>query len=65
MNEPVHFRVGYILVMKGAPERITDLCSTILVNNRTKNFDADARDDYNRAYLVIILTKLLKNKTKI
>ena len=41
----------YLLVMKGAPERILDRCSTILINGEEKPLSEDWRDAFNQAYL--------------
>merc|ERR1719193_800913 len=41
----------YLLVMKGAPERILDRCSTILVNGEEKDLDQEWKDCFNNAYL--------------
>ena len=41
----------YLLVMKGAPERILDRCSTIVVNGEEKELDQEWRDAFNCAYL--------------
>ena len=41
----------YILVMKGAPERIVDRCSTILLNGTEQELTAEWRDAFNEAYL--------------
>merc|ERR1712226_1743030 len=40
-----------LLVMKGAPERILDRCSTILLNNEEKPLTEEWRDNFNQAYL--------------
>jgi len=40
----------YLLVMKGAPERILDRCSTILVNGEERELDKEQKDAYNQAY---------------
>lgn len=40
----------YLLVMKGAPERILDRCSTILLNGEEKELDKNMIDAYNAAY---------------
>jgi len=40
----------YLLVMKGAPERILDRCSTILINGEEKPLDKEQTDAYNQAY---------------
>jgi len=39
------------LVMKGAPERILDRCSTILINGKEEAITQEWRDAYNKAYL--------------
>eukprot|EP00096_Caligus_rogercresseyi_P010090 TRINITY_DN355_c0_g3_i3.p1 TRINITY_DN355_c0_g3~~TRINITY_DN355_c0_g3_i3.p1 ORF type:complete len:894 (+),score=176.23 TRINITY_DN355_c0_g3_i3:94-2775(+) len=41
----------YLLVMKGAPERIMDRCRTILVNGEEKELTDDWRDAFNSAYM--------------
>ena len=41
----------YILVMKGAPERILDRCSMILLNGDEREMTQDWRDAFNQAYL--------------
>jgi len=41
----------YILVMKGAPERILDRCSTILLHGEEREMTQDWRDAFNQAYL--------------
>jgi len=41
----------YLLVMKGAPERIVDRCSTILVNGEERPLDEDWKRAFNTAYL--------------
>merc|ERR1711931_76249 len=41
----------YILVMKGAPERILDRCSTILINGEEKPLSDEWRDSFNVAYM--------------
>ncbi|KAK0042674.1 sodium/potassium-transporting ATPase subunit alpha-2 [Biomphalaria pfeifferi] len=42
---------NYLLVMKGAPERIMDCCSTILIDGEEVPLDADYKDALNIAYL--------------
>jgi len=42
---------AYLLVMKGAPERILDRCSTIYINNEEKDLDDEMREAFNNAYL--------------
>jgi len=41
----------YVLVMKGAPERILDRCSTIMLNGEEQELDKEYRDKFNQAYL--------------
>ncbi|XP_035764447.1 sodium/potassium-transporting ATPase subunit alpha-1-like [Neolamprologus brichardi] len=41
----------HLLVMKGAPERILDRCSTIVIQGKEQPLDAQLKDSFNRAYL--------------
>lgn len=41
----------YLLVMKGAPERIMDRCSTIIHNGKDQPLDDNFREAFNAAYL--------------
>ena len=41
----------YVLVMKGAPERIVDRCSTILIDGAEQELDQHWKDAFNTAYL--------------
>merc|ERR1712038_2256108 len=41
----------YLLVMKGAPERILDRCSKILINGKEEELTQDWKDRFNRAYM--------------
>ncbi len=41
----------YILVMKGAPERILDRCSTILLDGVEKPLTEELRTAFNDAYM--------------
>lgn len=41
----------YLLVMKGAPERILDRCSTILIGGKEKVLDEEMKEAFNNAYL--------------
>jgi len=41
----------YLLVMKGAPERILERSSTIFVNGEEKSLDEDMKEAFNNAYL--------------
>ncbi|CAD5223282.1 unnamed protein product [Bursaphelenchus xylophilus] len=42
---------GYLLVMKGAPERILERCSTMLIKGQEKELDDKLKHDFNEAYL--------------
>jgi sodium/potassium-transporting ATPase subunit alpha len=44
-------RGGNLLVMKGAPERIFDRCSTILVNGEDRPLTPEWRQAFNEAYM--------------
>ncbi len=37
--------------MKGAPERILDRCSTIMVNGKEQILDESMKEAFNRAYM--------------
>jgi sodium/potassium-transporting ATPase subunit alpha len=41
----------HLLVMKGAPERILDRCSTILLNGSEHVLDDEAKENFNVAYM--------------
>lgn len=41
----------YLLVMKGAPERIMDRCSTIMVDGEEKAVDDAWKEAFNKAYM--------------
>ncbi|XP_063888582.1 sodium/potassium-transporting ATPase subunit alpha-B-like isoform X5 [Scylla paramamosain] len=41
----------YLLVMKGAPERILERCSTIFMNGEEKALDEEMKEAFNNAYL--------------
>jgi len=42
---------SYLLVMKGAPERILDRCSTILINGEEKKLNNELKEAFNQAYM--------------
>lgn len=42
---------SYLLVMKGAPERILDRCTSILLNGKEVELDEKLRQEFNKAYL--------------
>jgi len=42
---------GYLLVMKGAPERILDRCNKVLNNGRVERMDDIWRNKFNETYL--------------
>lgn len=48
-EDPADFR--YLLVMKGAPERVLDRCSTIFIGGKVKVLDEEMREAFNNAYL--------------
>jgi sodium/potassium-transporting ATPase subunit alpha len=41
----------YLMVMKGAPERIIDRSSTILINGQEQELNEEWREAFNQAYL--------------
>ena len=41
----------YLLVMKGAPERILDRCTTIIIDGEEKEMDDSWKDAFNTAYM--------------
>ncbi|XP_033866927.1 sodium/potassium-transporting ATPase subunit alpha-1-like isoform X2 [Acipenser ruthenus] len=41
----------YLLVMKGAPERILDRCATILIQGKEQPLDDEMKDAFQNAYL--------------
>ncbi|KAK3724319.1 hypothetical protein QZH41_001815 [Actinostola sp. cb2023] len=41
----------HVLVMKGAPERILDRCSTILMDGEEKELDDKMKEAFNQAYM--------------
>jgi len=41
----------YLLVMKGAPERILERSSTIIINGEEKPMDEDLKEAFNNAYM--------------
>ncbi|XP_057338998.1 sodium/potassium-transporting ATPase subunit alpha isoform X2 [Microplitis mediator] len=41
----------YLLVMKGAPERILDRCTTIFIGGKEKVLDEEMKEAFNNAYL--------------
>ncbi|KAM5131993.1 potassium-transporting ATPase alpha chain 2-like [Mantella aurantiaca] len=44
---------GYLLVMKGAPERILDRCSTIMIGGQEWPLDDEMKDHFEQAYLAL------------
>lgn len=40
----------HVIVMKGAPERILDRCSTILIDGEEKELDDKLQEAFNQAY---------------
>uniref|UniRef100_A0A803TNZ0 Sodium/potassium-transporting ATPase subunit alpha n=1 Tax=Anolis carolinensis TaxID=28377 RepID=A0A803TNZ0_ANOCA len=51
IHEPEDRPNGHVLVMKGAPERILDRCSTILLQGQEAPLDEEMRDAFQNAYL--------------
>jgi magnesium-transporting ATPase (P-type) len=49
VKQPKNSSEGLMLVMKGAPERILNRCSKILINGVEKPFDSVARKEVNDA----------------
>ena len=51
----IHEQAGddnrYLLVMKGAPERILDRCTTILMNGEDLEMTEEWKDAFNTAYM--------------
>lgn len=41
----------YLLVMKGAPERILDCCSTIMLQGKEQPMDEELKEAFQNAYL--------------
>uniref|UniRef100_A0A8C2ZKE4 ATPase Na+/K+ transporting subunit alpha 3a n=1 Tax=Cyclopterus lumpus TaxID=8103 RepID=A0A8C2ZKE4_CYCLU len=41
----------YLLVMKGAPERILDRCSTILIQGKEQPMDEELKESFQNAYM--------------
>ena len=41
----------YLLVMKGAPERILDRCATILINGKEEVLDDEKKQAFEGAYM--------------
>ncbi|CAI9605106.1 unnamed protein product [Staurois parvus] len=50
-NNAIPDESRYLLVMKGAPERILDRCSTILLQGKEQPLDEEMRDSFQNAYL--------------
>ncbi|XP_044530933.1 sodium/potassium-transporting ATPase subunit alpha-2-like [Gracilinanus agilis] len=42
---------SHVLVMKGAPERVLERCSTILIQGEEKPLDEEAKNDFQMAYM--------------
>lgn len=41
----------YLLVMKGAPERILDRCSTIVIQGKEQPMDEELKEAFQSAYM--------------
>lgn len=46
---PKQKKDGLWVIMKGAPERILNRCTKVLINGEVREFDAEARKDVNEA----------------
>ncbi|KAM8927397.1 potassium-transporting ATPase alpha chain 2-like [Pelodytes ibericus] len=46
-------RNGYLLVMKGAPERILERCDSIMIGGQPWPLDEEMRDNFQKAYLAL------------
>ncbi|XP_068098326.1 potassium-transporting ATPase alpha chain 2-like [Hyperolius riggenbachi] len=44
---------GYLLVMKGAPERILDRCSTIMIGGQEWPLDEEMKENFQEAYMAL------------
>jgi sodium/potassium-transporting ATPase subunit alpha len=44
-------KTAYLLVMKGAPERILDRCSSILIDGKPTALTDEWKEDFNNAYM--------------
>ena len=42
---------GYLLVMKGAPERILEKCTTIMIDGKERVMTAELKNDFETAYM--------------
>ena len=42
---------NFILLLKGAPERVLERCSTIYINSYNKKLEEEMKDAFNQAYL--------------
>uniref|UniRef100_A0A915E3W9 Sodium/potassium-transporting ATPase subunit alpha n=1 Tax=Ditylenchus dipsaci TaxID=166011 RepID=A0A915E3W9_9BILA len=51
IHETSDTKQGYLLVMKGAPERILGCCSTILLNGKEVALTSQLKDDFEKAYM--------------
>jgi sodium/potassium-transporting ATPase subunit alpha len=49
VRNPTNPKDGLMVVMKGAPERILNRCTKILVNGEERPFDEEARKEVNEA----------------
>lgn len=58
----------YLLVMKGAPERILDRCSTIIIQGKEQPMDEEMKEAFQNAYMELgglgerVLGEKKKNK---
>lgn len=47
LTNPSNIDDGLMVIMKGAPERILNRCSRILIKGEERNFDPDTRKEIN------------------
>uniref|UniRef100_A0A8C5QUT3 Sodium/potassium-transporting ATPase subunit alpha n=1 Tax=Leptobrachium leishanense TaxID=445787 RepID=A0A8C5QUT3_9ANUR len=54
IHEPEDFaKNGYLLVMKGAPERILERCETIMIGGQEWPLDEEMKDNFQKAYVAL------------
>ncbi|KAG9262152.1 sodium/potassium-transporting ATPase subunit alpha-1-like isoform X1 [Astyanax mexicanus] len=50
-KNPSPLETEHLLVMKGAPERILDRCSTIMIHGKEQRLDNELKDTFQHAYV--------------
>ncbi|CAH2319010.1 potassium-transporting ATPase alpha chain 2 [Pelobates cultripes] len=54
IHEPEDFKLnGYLLVMKGAPERILERCETIMMSGQEWPLDEEMKANFQKAYMAL------------